>query len=315
MTRPDFQDIEDALVAAAGPDRVRRGMPLAALTTFRVGGPAEWLVDVSTADELRRVIAVAGAAGAPVTVIGGGSNLLVADAGVKGVVIRARLMDLSQPKPDMVRAGAGVTINGLVRWTIGRGLASLEAWAGTPGTVGGAIYGNAHFGGRNISELVVGVQVMDQSGRTIELARGDMEFAYDTSRLQRTKEVLVWAEFAVENGESAALREIARASLAHRKRTQPLDVPSAGCMFQNPDRVRDGVPDDVPASAGALIDRAGLKGFQVGGAMISPVHCNFIVNAGRATAADVAALIERARDAVRDKYRIELRNEVVKIGF
>jgi UDP-N-acetylmuramate dehydrogenase len=288
---------------------------MARLTTFRVGGPAEFLVDVSTADELRLVIAAAAEAGAPVTILGGGSNLLVADAGVKGVVIRAKLMDLSQPAPDIVRAGAGITINGLVRWTIGRGLASLEAWAGTPGTVGGAIYGNAHFAGRNISEFVAGVRVMDRSGRTADLTPAEMEFAYDTSRLQRTKEVLLWADFAVETGEPAALREVARASLAHRKGTQPLDIPSAGCIFQNPDRVRDGVPDDAPASAGALIDRAGLKGHRIGGAMISPVHCNFIVNAGDATAADIGALIETARDAVRRKYRIELRDEVVRIGF
>jgi UDP-N-acetylmuramate dehydrogenase len=309
------QDLADALALAAGEDRVRRDAPMARMTTFRVGGPAEFLVDVSTAEELRGVIAAAEAAGAPVTILGGGSNVLVADAGVHGVVIRARLMDLSQPAPDVVRAGAGITINGLVRWTIGRGLASLEAWAGTPGTVGGAIYGNAHFGGRNISEFVAGVRVMDRSGRTADLSPAAMEFAYDTSRLQRTKEVLLWADFLVEAGEPAALREVARASLAHRKQTKPLDIPSAGCIFQNPDRERDRVPDGVPASAGALIDRAGLKGRRIGGAMISPVHCNFIVNAGDATAADVRALIELARDAVREKYRIELRDEVVRIGF
>jgi UDP-N-acetylmuramate dehydrogenase len=307
------QDLADALTAIAGADRVRRDVPMAKLTTFRVGGPAEFLVDVSTANELRDVIAACTAAAAPVTILGGGSNLLVADPGVPGVIIRTRLMDLSQPAPDVVRAGAGLTINGLVRWTIGRGLASLEAWAGTPGTVGGAIYGNAHFSGRNISEFVTAVRVMNRAGHTTDLVSTEMEFAYDTSRLQRTKEVLISADFAVEEGDPAALREIARASLAHRKRTQPLDIPSAGCIFQNPDR--DAVPADVPASAGALIDRAGLKGHRVGGAMISPVHCNFIVNAGDATAADVAALIELARDAVRRTFHIELRDEVVRVGF
>lgn len=312
MARPD---LADALTAILGASRVRKDASLAPFTTFRVGGPADWLVDVRTADELQQVIRVARDAGAPLTILGGGSNLLVADAGVRGVVVRARLMDLSQPSPDRVRAGAGITINGLVRWTIGRGLASLEAWAGTPGTVGGAIHGNAHFGGRNISDFVVGAEVADRNGDTRDLATAEMEFGYDTSRLQRTGEVLVWADFAVRPGDTAALREIARASLAHRKRTQPLDVPSAGCMFQNPDRERDRVPAEIPASAGALIDRAGLKGRRIGGAMISPVHCNFIVNAGGATAADIAALIEVARQAVRDAYQIELRNEVVTIGF
>lgn len=312
MARPD---LADALAAIAGASRVQQDAPLAPFTTFRVGGPADWFVNIATEDELRLVIAAARDAGAPLTVIGGGSNLLVADAGVRGVVVRARLMDLWQPSPDRVRAGAGITINGLVRWTIGRGLASLEAWAGTPGTVGGAIHGNAHFGGRNISEFVVGVQVIDRDGNSQDLAASEMEFAYDTSRLQRTGEVLVWADFAVTSGDTAQLREVARESLAHRKRTQPLDVPSAGCMFQNPDRARDRVPADIPASAGALIDRAGLKGRRIGGAMISPVHCNFIVNAGDATAAEIAELIEVARRTVRDTYQIELRNEVVKIGF
>lgn len=308
-------DLADALSAIIDATRVRRAVPLAQLTTFRVGGPAEFLVDVTSADELRRVIEAARNAGAPVAVVGGGSNLLVADAGVKGVVVRTRMLDISQPRPDIVRAGAGLTINGLVRWTIGRGLSCLEAWAGTPGTVGGAIYGNAHFGGQDIGGLVAGVAVMDRAGRLLELVPADMEFAYDTSRLQRTQEVLVWAEFAVEAAEPEALREVARASLAHRKRTQPLDVPSAGCAFQNPDRIRDQVPSNIPASAGALIDRAGLKGFRIGGAMISPVHCNFIVNDGQATAAEIAALIEVARSKVREAYGIELRDEIVRIGF
>jgi UDP-N-acetylmuramate dehydrogenase len=162
---------------------------------------------------------------------------------------------------------------------------------------------------------VTRVQVMDRTGTLTEIDTPDMEFAYDTSRLQRTGEILVWAEFAVAPGEPAALRDIARASLAHRKRTQPLDTPSAGCIFQNPDRTRDRVPEELPASAGALIDRAGLKGHSIGGAMISPVHCNFIVNTGTATAADIAAVSETARAAVLDMVGVALRDEVVKIGF
>lgn len=305
----------DALVAIAGAAHVRAGAPLATLTTFRVGGPADVLVDVASAEGLAGVLAAARAAGVPVTVLGGGSNVLIADAGIRGVVVRPRLMDLAQPQPGVVRVGAGVTINGLVRWTIGRGLASLEAWAGTPGTVGGAIYGNAHYGGRDIGQLVTRVQLISRAGDLAEVDARDMGFAYDTSRLQHTGEIVVWAEFAVTTGEPTALREVARASLAHRKRTQPLDTPSAGCVFQNPDRARDSVPSDIPASAGALVDRAGLKGHRIGGAMISPVHGNFIVNTGQATAADIAALIDTARRTVRDRFGVELRNEVVTIGF
>lgn len=303
-----------ALEAIVGAARVRAEVDLAPFTTFRVGGPADYLVEVRSAQELHAVLEAARAAGAPVTPLGGGSNVLIADAGVRGVVIRLRLMDLSQPAPDVVRASAGVTMNGLVRWTIGRGLAGLEAWAGTPGTVGGAIYGNAHYGGRNIGELVARARLMSRAGDVAEVAGDAMEFAYDTSRLQRTRELLVWAEFRVAGGVPEALRSVARASLAHRKRTQPLDVPSAGCVFQNPDPARDRVPEGMPASAGALVDRAGLKGHRIGGAMISTAHGNFIVNDGRATAADIGSLIETARRAVRDRFGVELRDEVVRIG-
>lgn len=288
--------------------------PLGAFTTFRVGGPADHLVEVHTTEQLARVLGAATAAHEPVTVLGGGSNVLVADRGVRGVVVRLKLTELSSPRPDRVRAGAGVTINGLVRWTIGRGLSALEAWAGTPGTVGGAIFGNAHYGGRSIGDLVTEVEVMTRDGGTERVPAAAMEFAYDRSRLQRTGEWLIAAEFAVTAGEPDALRGVARASLAHRKRTQPLDVPSAGCIFQNPDPARDQVPDGIPWSAGALIDRAGLKGHRVGGARVSETHANFFVNDAGASAADIHALVETTRRTVRARFGVELRNEIVMIG-
>jgi len=306
--------LQTALAAIVGPARVRARAELAPFTTFRVGGPADYFVEAQSVTELHALLAAAHAAGVPVTPLGGGSNVLIADEGIRGVVVRLRLMEISQPNPAVVRAGAGVTMNGLVRWTIGRGLAGLEAWAGTPGTVGGAIFGNAHYGGRNIGDMVTSVRLMTRTGVATDVAADAMEFAYDTSRLQRTRELLVWAEFRVTAGEPDALRAVARASLAHRKRTQPLDVPSAGCVFQNPDPARDRVPEGIPPSAGALIDRAGLKGHRIGGAMISSAHGNFIVNDGRATAADIRNLIETARRTVKDRFGVELRDEVVRIG-
>jgi UDP-N-acetylmuramate dehydrogenase len=194
-------------------------------------------------------------------------------------------------------------------------LAGLEAWAGTPGTVGGAVYGNAHYAGRNIGDRVRRVLVINPAGDEATIAAADMAFGYDTSRLQRTGEILVWAEFEVAAGAPEDLRAVARASLAHRKLTQPLAQPSAGCMFQNPAPRRDRLPPDVPASAGALIDRAGLKGHRVGGASISTVHANFFVNDGSATARDIFLLAEAARAAVRDRFGVTLRNEVVFLGF
>jgi len=305
--------VDRELTALFG-DRVRQGAPLAPLTTFKVGGAADWLIDARSEDELRAALAIAEGAGQPVTILGGGSNVLVSDAGVRGLVIRVRPMEISQPAPERVRADAGLTINGLVRWTIGRGIAGLEAWAGTPGTVGGAIYGNAHFGGRNIGDLVAAVRVISPRGEAQTVPAGEMEFGYDTSRLQRTREILLWAEFLAGAGDPEALRAVARASLAHRKKTQPLDTPSAGCIFQNPDPARDRVPDGIPPSAGALVDRAGLKGSRLGAAKVSETHGNFIVNEGGASAADIRALIERCKSAVREQFGVALREEIVYLG-
>jgi UDP-N-acetylmuramate dehydrogenase len=249
-----------------------------------------------------------------VALLGGGSNVLIADAGVRGVIVRPRLTGISRASPDRVTAEAGVTMNGLVRWLIGRGLAGLEAWAGTPGTVGGAIHGNAHYAGHNISDHVIEVGLWSAPGGLNVVPAADMGFGYDTSRLFNTHEVVVWADIAVTAGDPAALRATARASLAHRKRTQPLHLPSAGCAFQNPDPERDRVPDGVPWSAGALVDRAGLKGAAEGGATISTVHANFIVAGAGATARDIRALIERARDAVRRQSGVTLRDEIVYLG-
>jgi UDP-N-acetylmuramate dehydrogenase len=298
-----------------GPERWTRGAPLAPLTTFKVGGPAEWLAEIRGVDELQWLLSEAAQAGVAVTLLGGGSNVLVSDSGVRGVVVQLKLMAIEQPSPDRVRAEAGVSINGLVRWTVGRGLAGLEAWAGTPGSVGGAIYGNAHWAGRNIGDLVQRVALVTPAGAWAEVAREDMAFGYDTSRLQRTREVLVWAEFHVTPGDVTALRDVARASLHYRKRTQPLAMPSAGCIFQNPNPAIEAIPAGIPASAGALIDRAGLKGQRAGGARISDTHANFIVNEGQATAEDVRALIERARATVNDRFGVALRDEIVYLGF
>ncbi len=295
-------------------DRVRVDAPLAPLTTFQIGGPADWLLTLHSVDELLGVTAAARETGVPVTVLGGGSNVVIADAGIRGAVLLPKLRAISQPAGDRVRAEAGVTINGLVRWTIGRGLSGLEAWAGTPGTVGGAVFGNAHWAGRNIGELVASALLLSREGEVSEVAEADLGFAYDTSRLQGTGEILVWADFRVSPGDTEALRRTARASLAFRKGTQPLAEPSAGCVFQNPDPSRDPVPPGIPPSAGALVDRAGLKGYRIGGASISATHANFIVSDGTASARDVRALVETARAAVRDRFGVELRDEVVFLG-
>ena len=308
--------VEPALRSVVGPDRVQCNAPLAPLTTFKVGGPADWLVTVRTRDEAVRALAVAAGAGLPVTILGGGSNVLIADAGLRGLVLRIHGGDARQIDGSRVEADAGLTINALVRWTVGRGIAGLEAWAGTPGTVGGAIHGNAHFRGRLIGDLVERVTLVAAGGATpIDVPAAEMEFGYDYSRLHRTREIVLAAVFKVSSGRAEALRAVARESLAFRKRTQPLESASAGCIFQNPDPARDRVPDGIPPSAGALVDRAGLKDARGGRARVSTTHANFIVNEGGATAAEIRALIERCKHDVHARFGVGLREEIVYLGF
>jgi UDP-N-acetylmuramate dehydrogenase len=307
-------DFVTAAQAAFGADRVRPNVVLAPLTTLRVGGPADWLIETRNGDEIVLALKLARAANVPATILGGGSNVLVADSGVRGLVIRPRGGEIQELTEERIRADAAVTINGLVRWTINHGRAGLEAWAGTPGSVGGAIFGNAHFGGRLIGDLVTEVRLAARNGLPKDVAGSEMAFGYDRSRLQESCEILLSAVFRVSTGEPAELRATARASLAFRKRTQPLDTPSAGCIFQNPQQGRDAVPDGIPWSAGALVDRAGMKGAVVGGARVSTTHGNFIVNAGAASAAEIKALIDRCRTAVRDRFGVELRDEIVLLG-
>lgn len=308
-------EFDARLAGLLGADHVRRNAPLAPFTTFKVGGPADWLATLKSGDEVEAVVALAQEHGVPVSVLGGGSNLLVADAGVRGLVIRVHGGDVRSIGKDRIRADAGLTINGLVRWTVSRGISGLEAWAGTPGTVGGAIYGNAHFQGRLISELIERVTLVSAAGTIEDVPVAAMEFAYDYSRLHRTREVVISADFRTGTGDPAALRAVARESLAFRKRTQPLESASAGCIFQNPDPRVDRVPEGCPPSAGALVDRAGLKGAREGNARVSPTHANFIVNEGGATAEQIAALIDRCKGVVAERFGVTLREEIVRLGF
>ena len=309
-----IETIASRLKAVCG-DAVQRDTPLAALTTFKVGGTADWLVTVRSGEDIRRALAVAKEFELPVTILGGGSNVLIADAGLRGLVIRIHGGDAVRLDDAHVRADGGMTINGLVRWTIGRGIAGLEAWAGTPGTVGGAVYGNAHFRGRLISELISSVTLASIAGDVRDVPVEEMEFGYDYSRLHRTREIVVAAVFKVGDGAPEALRVVARESLAFRKRTQPLESASAGCIFQNPDPVHDVVPQGIPPSAGALVDRAGLKNARTGRARVSTTHANFIVNEGGASAAEVRDLIERCKRDVESRFGVRLREEIVYLGF
>ena len=294
--------------------RFRRNWPLAPLTTLGLGGPADWFIEASGEEDLLEALSAARKRGLPVTVLGGGSNVLVSDGGIRGAVIRVKGGGARQVDRRTVRAFAGMTVNGLVRWCIQRGLAALESWAGTPGTVGGAIHGNAHFGGREVGEVVTGLRVVDEAGKVETVRAEAVGFGPGGDAFAGRGRVLVSADFGVQPADPAVLRRRARASLAFRKRTQPLAVPSAGCAFRNPDPEAVSLPPDVPCAAGALLDRAGMKGARVGGARVSEVHANFLTAGPGATAADVHGLLQMCQAAVTVAFGVKLAPELIFLG-
>ena len=297
-----------------GGKRFRPNHPLAPLTTLGLGGRADWFIEASGEAELLGAFAAARRSGLPVTLLGGGSNVLVSDHGIRGAVIRVKGGGARQVDPGTVRAFAGMTVNGLVRWCIQRGLAALESWAGTPGTVGGAIHGNAHYGGREVGEVVTGLRIVDDVGKVETVRAEAVGFGPGGVAFAGRGRVLLSADFGVQPADPAVLRRRARASLAFRKRTQPLAVPSAGCAFRNPDPGAVSLPPDVPCAAGALLDRAGMKGARVGGARVSEVHANFLTAGPGATAADVHRLLGVCQAAVTAAFGVKLVPEMIFLG-
>jgi UDP-N-acetylmuramate dehydrogenase len=280
-----------------------RQAPMSLRTSIRVGGPADLLVRPADAEEVVAVLAAAAAAGAPVHVLGGGTNLLVADAGVRGVVVRL-------PSDPGMEAADGETLvlpggaptSRLVQRAQALGLVGCEFAAGIPGTLGGAVAMNAGTRGGEMEDLVTRVEVATAGGlRWIEAAA--LGFAYRTCRLPPGA-VVTRVELRLRRGDVAASRAAMEADLAHRRRTQPLQQPTWGSTFRNP-------PGD---HAGRLVESVGLKGHRIGGAAWSELHANFVVNLGGATARDCLALIRLARTRVRERTGVELELEVRLLG-
>jgi UDP-N-acetylmuramate dehydrogenase len=297
---------------AAFGDRLKLGEPLARYTSARIGGPAEFLAVANSAGELAELVRAAWELGIDPLILGGGSNVLVSDAGVQGLVIlnRARAVDFRDtPGQDpAVWAESGVNLGALARQAAARGLGGL-AWAATvPGTVGGAVYGNAGAHGGDTAGSLRLAEILQQDGTIRRWGADELKFGYRASRLKREREqgrrhVLLAAELALTRGDAAALQAEIDGYVAHRKRTQPPGA-SMGSMFKNP-------PGDY---AGRLIEAAGLKGKRLGQAEISSLHANFFVNLGEARAAEVWTLIHLAHATVKAKFGVDLELEVELVG-
>jgi len=296
-----------ALAVALGP-RVRRDEPLARYTAMRVGGPAELLVVCERTDDVISTVKLADQHGVPWRVLGGGCNVLVADRGVRGMVIvnRAARLDFDVEK-GTVRAEAGALLAALAREAVERGLAGLEWAAGLPGAVGGAVVGNAGAFEGDIAQVLHSATVLEPDGAVVERPNDWFEFDYRVSRIKRgagsSGYVVLVATFGLLSGDPDRLVARAEEILEWRRTRHPAGA-TMGSTFKNP-----------PGShAGYLIEQAGLRGYRVGGAQISELHGNFFMNAGNATAADVLALIEHARAEVMRQFGIEMELEVELIG-
>jgi len=275
-------------------------------TTFHVGGPAEAVYTAHDPEELRRLIAYLIKEGIPYLAAGRGSNLLVRDDGVEGVVIllRGELADFKNENNHTIAAGAGGTIAGLLDFCRNSGLGGLEFLAGIPGTVGGAVIMNVGAFGEEAGSRIRKVGMITPQRGFITKAGQELEFSYRKLKLENGS-VIVNACFDMEQETEALVAERIKKYLKRKKKSQPLEYPSAGSVFKNP-------PNDY---AGRLIEKTGLKGKRIGGAMISNKHANFIVNTGSARAEDIIALLRIARDSVKKETGIDLQTEIQIVGF
>ncbi|MFH1059724.1 MAG: UDP-N-acetylmuramate dehydrogenase [Pseudomonadota bacterium] len=285
-------------------DRARFNEPLAGHTTWGIGGPAWCFCRVQSAAEAVAVAGAARVAGMAVKALGRGSNLLVGDRGFAGVVLSlAGELATSRVDGATIAAGGGAALPSLVRLAAEQGLAGLEWAAGIPASLGGAIANNAGASGGQMSELIETVELLLADGALQTLAGHDLGGGYRRGGLPAGA-VVLGARLRLTFDDQAAVAARTRAILARRKATQPLGAATAGSVFKNP-------PGD---HAGRLIEAAGCKGWRQGGAMVSERHANFIENAGKASAADVLALMERVRARVRAACGVELEAEVEVVG-
>ena len=304
--------LRQALEAEVG-DRLLVNEPLSAHSSYRIGGPADLFVTVESQDELCRTVSLARECQVSYFLLGSGTNILVSDEGIRGLVIENRARGSrfeGQGEEAILWAEAGALLKDLARESVRRGLAGLEWAVGIPGTVGGAVVGNAGAYGGYVSDILTQVTILRANGGIQELGAEELDFGYRTSRFKAANRerkvavpVILAAQFKLQSESVRVLRERVAEYARQRKARQPSE-PSAGSVFRRTDQY----------PAGFLIEQAGLKGERIGDAQISPKHANFIVNLGEARASDVKALMDMAREAVLKQFGIELELEQELVG-
>src|SRR5690348_7753740 len=300
--RPRFhrKHLERAVAGLRG--GVMFGAALDAFTSFKIGGPADVLVVPADVEDVSRLVVQTQAAGIPLFVVGG-TNLLIRDGGIRGIVVSlSKLRAISEEPGAVVYAEGGVGMPTLIGYAIRRSLAGLEWAAGIPGTAGGCLVMNAGTRLGEMKDSVKGVRLVNMKGDVMDLPAASIPFEYRRARLPKGIVVGVWLQ--LRQGIRAEIEKVVKDYLHYRRDTQPLTMPSAGCVFKNP-------PND---SAGRLLEATGLKGLRVGDAEVSTKHGNFIINRGHATAADVIGLIEIVRRTIKHKAGVRLDLELKIVG-
>jgi len=307
--------------------KIRENVLLRDYTTFKIGGPARYFFVAENKEDLKNAILWAKKKKLPFFILGGGSNVLFPDNGFNGLVIKMQNTQYKIRNTKIV-AEAGIPLQKLVLETAKKGLSGLENLAGIPGTLGGAIWGNAGAFGREIGDLVEEVKVLDVGSSRLEvkkLRNKDCKFGYRDSIFKKKENwIILEAALKLKRGKRKEIEEKIKEILRLRKEKQPLEFPSAGSVFKNvpiekvPKKIREKFKEKIKDGflpAGVLIEAVGLKGFQIGGAKISEKHANFIVNVGGAKASDVKELIEKIKKEVKKKFKIQLEEEIKLVGF
>ena len=296
-----------ALKNIVSAEQIHLAEPMSAHTTFRVGGPADCLVEIRDKEELRKIRAVLQTAEIPFFVMGNGSNLLVSDEGYRGVILKVQSsMNQIHVDGNAIIAQAGATMAAVARAALEHGLTGLEFASGIPGTIGGGITMNAGAYGGEMCQVVRSVEVIDSDGNLRILSNADMQFDYRTSAIKDKPITVTEVTLDLTPGDPVQIKALMDDLAARRRDKQPLEYPSAGSTFKRP----------TGNFAGKLIQDAGLRGYAVNGAMVSEKHCGFVVNTtpGVTTAADIMQLIRHIQKTVNDQFNIKLEPEVIFLG-
>lgn len=284
---------------------VRADEPMSKHTSFVIGGPADIFAEPADTDDISALLQEAGRLGLPWTAVGDGQNLLVADRGIRGIVIRlGKPMSYIRVDGSLVTAGAGAKLTKTMDVAIQHSLAGLEGCTGVPGTVGGAIVMNAGTRYGWVGDVTKSVTVVESDGRVRVLTPDEVEFGYRSSGLQGKKLIVAEAQFELQPGNQQELTSTVQRLKRRRSQTQPSAVKSAGCVFRNPDNEH----------ASQMIDEVGAKGLRIGDAEVSEKHANYLINTGGATAAQIRELGEKVRQMVQDRFGVLLEYEVKMIG-